>query len=57
MGFCGRTDKPVNIVCYIAGVKDSKIHESCELGIKESGRVLTLCLWHRTSCVYSVMVT
>lgn len=42
MGFCGRPDKLVNIVCYFAGVKDTKLYQSCELDIKESGHVLTL---------------
>lgn len=57
MGFCGRTDKLVNIVCYFAGVKDIKIYESPELGIKESGHVLTLVSGTIPLNVCSVMVT
>lgn len=30
----------INIVCYIARVKNSMVYESCELDIKESGQVL-----------------
>lgn len=56
MGFCGTTDKLVDIVCYFAGVKDTKTYESCELGIKESGHGLTL-VFGTTPLVCSVPVT
>ena len=31
----------INTVCCFPGVKDTEVYKSCELGIKESGQVLT----------------
>lgn len=44
----------ISIIGYIAGVKNTKLCESCELDIKESGQVFES---HHGCCVYSVMVT